>query len=86
VVRAQYHLELIDMVDELIYQRSIDDYKATHRAAFLGVVFNRSQGGKAEVKDLIGDPPERQRDVDERLRKSYAVAKTKGVRVPDGRR
>jgi len=86
VVRAQYHLELIDMVDELVYQRSIDDYKATRRAAFLGVVFNRSQGGKAEIKDMIGDPPERQRDIDERLEKARAVAKAKGVRVPDERR
>lgn len=74
------------MVEELVYQKSIDDYKATQRAAYLGVVFNRTMGGKAELKDMIDDPPKRQQEIDESLRKARAAAKAKGVRVPDERR
>lgn len=74
------------MLDELIYQRSLDDYKTSRDTAFLAVSFNRSMGGKAELKDMIGDPPERQRDVDQRLKSARAAAKAKGVRVPDEHR
>lgn len=73
------------MVDELIYQRDVDDYKTSQQAAYLAVAFNRSMGGKAEMKDLLGEPPRRQRDIDEGLRKARAVAKAKGVKVPDER-
>jgi len=86
VVRAQYHLELVDMVDELIYQRSIDDYKVSQQSAFLAVAFNRSHGGKATMKDMLGEPPKRQREIDDGLKKARAAAKAKGVKVPDGSR
>jgi hypothetical protein len=85
VVRAQYHLDLVDILDELIYQRSIDDYKTSQQSAYLAAAFNRSMGGKAEMKDMIGEPPKRQREIDDGLKKARAAAKAKGVKVPDER-
>lgn len=73
---------MLELVDELLYQMQLSDWKAMYRVAVLSANFARIFGGKVEPSDLINDPPKRPREEEAELEAAKEAAKAKGIHVP----
>ena len=78
-----FHVESLGpLIDELKYQKAMDDYRAQANAALIAVTFNRSQGGKATIEELIGEPPERGKPQKRGGQSIWQMAQQVGIQGP----
>ena len=78
-IRSLPLLEFNALIEELQYQKSLDDYKLTHNAALIVSALVSTRQRRITPRDIIGEPPQRK---DLKKEEIWQIAERQGIRIP----